>query len=186
MTAGGSWRIVFRGSSGFSAEVCNGLGRPAASDISAACPLWLFPPGLRCAPAQLPQTRVAQRWSLGFGLLRLDSGISVHGGPAGHFRRLSRGRAGSGVSRHLLVGQTWATLLAVTSSCVVYVQSAAGVVVSAAAATHTACLSPHRSQTRQGDRGKTLRLEALPRGFEVEHPHCPVANPKIPVPGDSD
>lgn len=80
------WRRVgFRGSNGFGAEVRNGLGRPTASDISAACPLRLFPPGLRCAPAQppTPPPRVAPRWDLGIGLLRLGSSISVRAGRAG-------------------------------------------------------------------------------------------------------
>lgn len=45
-------RLGFRGSSGFGAEVRNGLGRPTTSDISASSQLRLFPPGLRCAPAQ--------------------------------------------------------------------------------------------------------------------------------------
>lgn len=121
MTAGGYWRIVFRGSSGFSAEVGNGLGRPAASDISAACPLWLFPPGLRCAPAQPPQTRVAQRWSLGFGLLRLDSGISVHGDDASAALRVTSGDfRGAGQEAGLVAIFEWGRrgplLLAVTSS----------------------------------------------------------------------
>lgn len=72
--------LGFRGSSGFGAEVRNGPGRPTTSAISAACQLRLFPPGLRCAPAQPPTTslpRVAQRWSLGFGLFRLGSSTSA-------------------------------------------------------------------------------------------------------------
>lgn len=75
------WRTVgFRGNSSFGGEVRNGLGRPTTSGISAACPLRLFPPGLRCAPAQPPPPCVAPRWDLGIGLLRLGSGISVSAG----------------------------------------------------------------------------------------------------------
>lgn len=75
-------RLGFRGSSGCSAGFCNGLGRPTASDISAACPLRLFPPGLRSAPAQppVPPLRVAERWGSGFGFFRLGSSISDHTG----------------------------------------------------------------------------------------------------------
>lgn len=61
--AGYQRRLDFRGSSGFGEEVRNGLGRPATSDISAACPLRLFPSGLTCALAQLlppSPPRVAQ------------------------------------------------------------------------------------------------------------------------------
>lgn len=46
------WRLSFRGRRGCYAEVGNGLGRPAASALSAACLLRVFLSRLHSAPAQ--------------------------------------------------------------------------------------------------------------------------------------
>lgn len=90
--AGYRQRLSFRGRRGFAAEVGNGLGRPAVSALSAACPLrfFLFPAAF-CACATLCSPQVAPRWSFGFGLLRLSSGISVCGGDYSAVQRVLPG-----------------------------------------------------------------------------------------------
>lgn len=63
--AGYRWRLSFRGSD---AEIGNGLGRLAASGLSAACLLRFFFSVLRSALAQSLQRPLPRRISLGFGV----------------------------------------------------------------------------------------------------------------------
>lgn len=93
----------FRGSSGFGAEVRNGLGRPSTSDISASSPRF---GSSRPACAVRLRSRRSPRPALvsdgaEFGFLRLGSSISARGGVPrslpGTFAGPGRGRC----RRHL-------------------------------------------------------------------------------------
>ena len=170
-------RLGFRGSSGFGAEVRNGLGRPTASDVSAACPLRLFPPGLRCAPAQppMPPPRVAPRWDLGIGLLRLGSGISVRAGRAGPVTSGdARGsREGGGVAAIFKWGRCGQLHLRSSHS---HLHSCRRQRRRAKRSTWS-----RGSQTEAGSGQSLSKAGALPRGCAVQHFRCPIANPENPL-----
>lgn len=66
--AGYRWRLSFRGRRGCYAEVGNGLGRPAASALSAACLLRVPVAFCACATLAAPRLLLVGVWgSVFFG-----------------------------------------------------------------------------------------------------------------------